>query len=310
MRHPNVVHADEVEARELDQGELRWRRRRLGAAAGAAQAGLSSWELAPGGRSTPPHVHADEEELFYVLRGAGLSWQDGRTYAVTEGDVLLHRCEEEAHTLVAGPEGLDVLAFAEGSRTNLTYMPRTRMLWAASRWVPADGPHPFAADVALGPLEVPPPEAERPPTIVAVQDVPFQDTQRGPTNHRRQDAGAAAGSVRTGLKHVRIAPGARSAPHHVHTAEEELFYVLSGEGLVRLGDEHLPVRAGTVVARPPGTQVAHSFWAGEHGLELLAYGTRRAEDVVFYPDSQKVAIDGAGIRFRVEPVDYWDGEEG
>ena len=46
----------------------------------------------------PVHVHADEEELFYVLDGEGLSWQDGRTYAVRAGDCVLHRPGAEAHT--------------------------------------------------------------------------------------------------------------------------------------------------------------------------------------------------------------------
>jgi hypothetical protein len=34
------------------------------------------------------------------------------------------------------------------------------------------------------------------------------------------------------------------------------------------------LRAGSVVARPPGTGVAHAFRAGEPGMTLLMYGTR------------------------------------
>jgi len=309
MDHPNVISWDAVRADDVDRGPFRHRRRRLAPAAGALRAGLSLWELAPGGRSTPPHVHSDEEELFHVLDGSGLSWQDGRTFAVGPGDVLLHRCGEAAHTLIAGEAGLVVLAFAEGSRTHLTHMPRTGMMWAASHWLPADAPHPYGADAELPDLEVPEPEAERPPTIVALEGVPASETDRGPTRLKTRDAGRALGSVSTGLRHLRIAPGARAAPHHCHGAEEELFVVLGGEGEVRLGDERFPVARGTVVARPPGTGVAHSFWAGERGLELLAWGTREPNDVVFYPDSQKVYLCGVGVIGRLTPAGYWDGEE-
>ncbi|HYF25076.1 MAG TPA: cupin domain-containing protein, partial [Baekduia sp.] len=79
MDHPNVSHWDAVAPTRRELGDLRSARRRLGPAVGTASAGLSRWDIAPGSRSTPVHVHADEEELVYVLRGDGLSWQDGRT---------------------------------------------------------------------------------------------------------------------------------------------------------------------------------------------------------------------------------------
>ena len=49
------------------------------------------------------------------------------------------------------------------------------------------------------------------------------------------------------------------------------------------------MRAGSVVARPPGTGVAHAFRAGDGRLTLLAYGTREPNDIVFFPRSGKVA---------------------
>ena len=96
-----AVHWDDVEAVVLDRGVLRGERRRLGAAAGAVRTGLSRYRLAPGERAMPVHVHGDEEEIFFVLAGRGLSWQDGRAYAVGPGDCVVHRVGAEAHTILA-----------------------------------------------------------------------------------------------------------------------------------------------------------------------------------------------------------------
>jgi uncharacterized cupin superfamily protein len=96
---------------------------------------------------------------------------------------------------------------------------------------------------------------------------------------------------------------------HCHSAEEELFVVLEGQGVCRLGDESHDVRPGSVVARPAGTAIAHSFTAGEGGIALLAYGTREPHDICFYPRSGKIAISGLGVIGRIEPAEYWDGEE-
>jgi uncharacterized cupin superfamily protein len=150
---------------------------------------------------------------------------------------------------------------------------------------------------------------QRPPTIAATEDVPPSEDHRGKVRQKTRRIGRMLGAETTGLRHVRIAPGAHGTPHHCHGAEEELFVVLGGEGAVRLGDDRYPVRRGSVVARPPGTGVAHSFIAGDRGLELLTWGTNVPNDVVFYPDSDKVYLCGVGVIGRIERCGYWDGEE-
>jgi len=131
MRHPAPMpdglplHLDDVPTERWEIGELAATRRRLGATAGAKRLGVALTRIDPGKRSTPPHSHADEDELFLVLEGSGLSWQssgssDVRTYAIGVDDMLWHPSNGDAHTLIAGDEGLTVLAVAEGSRSNIT----------------------------------------------------------------------------------------------------------------------------------------------------------------------------------------------
>lgn len=85
---------DEVESIESDSGELRWKRWRLGGLPAEGRSGLSRWVIEANARSTPPHSHVDDEEFMYVLAGSGLSWQDGRTYEISAGDVIFHQCWE------------------------------------------------------------------------------------------------------------------------------------------------------------------------------------------------------------------------
>lgn len=307
-----LVHLDDVPAREHEVGELRASRRRLAAAARGGSSpthpgiGASEWVLPPGARSTPPHQHADEEELFFVTAGSGLSWQDGRTFAVSAGDCLLHRTDDPPHTLVAGPEGLSVLVFSEGSPTRLTLLPRTGQFWAGPRWLPTDSPQPFAAEAALPPLEVPAPEDARPPTIVSLADVPGQRHLRAGYGGLDRDLGRAAGRRSTGLHHVALDPGALSCPPHWHTAEEECFLVLDGDGEALLGDERLPLRAGSFLLREPGTGVPHALRAGSGGMTYLVFGTHRPHDLAVRPRSGTLVL--GGLVFRAEPVDPWVGE--
>jgi len=307
-----LVHIDDVATAEREFGHIHAQRQLLGAAAGCREIGLSRWRIGPGKVPAPMHVHGDEEEIFFVLSGSGHVLHGRRAFPIEAGDALVFLAGERPHTVMGAGDGfLEVLAFGSGSSSHLTWLPRSNTMWAGPRWLPLDVDHPFQAEAALGPIALPDPvdpAEERPSWLVALTDVEGMPRKRGATDLTRTDLGRAGGSRISGLAHIVIAPGAEGSPPHCHSAEEELFYVLDGDGELRLGEQAFPVRAGSVVARPPGTGVAHGFRAGDGGLTLLAYGQRKPEDAAFYPRSNKVAMRGLGIRFRVEPLDYWDGE--
>jgi uncharacterized cupin superfamily protein len=293
---PPVINRDEVAPREVEEGDIRFTRRILGAAAGARRIGASHFQVPPGARQMPVHVHGDEEEIFFVLSGEGLSWQRGAACPVGPGDTVVHPPEGDPHTFLAGDPGLELLAFGSGSDTSITYLPRARVMWCGPRWVPVDSPHPFKAEAAAGPLERPP-ASERPGNVVSLAGL---DTGPFPGLDVRR-LGDAGGASKAGLNHVSLPAGRDGAPPHVHSLEEELFYVLEGGGTLRLGDERYPLRPGDVVARPPASGVPHSMVAGEEGLVYMAYGTREPGDSAYYPEIGKVRLRGLGVTLDVPP---------
>lgn len=88
------------------------------------------------------------------------------------------------------------------------------------------------------------------------------------------------------------------------------------------GEEH-PLRAGDVVACPPGKGSAHQITNdSDDDLEYVAISTKLGPEVVHYPDSGKIGMmgdrdpgdppDQPPFRLIVKGdagVDYWEGEE-
>jgi uncharacterized cupin superfamily protein len=289
-----VINQRDVDERVVAEGDIGFARRRLGAAAGTVRIGASIYVVPAGRRQMPVHVHGDEEEIFFVLSGGGLSWQGGEACEVSAADAVVHRPRGKPHTFLAGDDGLELLAFGSGSDTSITHLPRAGVMWCGPRWVPLDSPHPFRAESLAGALERPEP-GTRPANVVSLSDV---DPVRFPGTESRM-LGRAGGAVEAGLNHVSLSPDGGGAPRHCHALEEELFYVLEGSGTLRLGEERRSVRAGDVIARPPSTGVSHSLIAGDDGLVYLVYGTREPGDSVYYPDSGKVRLRGLGVTLDV-----------
>ena len=294
-----VISVHEIPSRTVAEGDIGFDRRRIGPVVGTQRIGVSWYQVPSGRRQMPVHVHGEEEEIFYVLAGGGLAWQKDEACAIGPGDAIVHRPNGRPHTLLAGDEGLTVLAFDSGSESNLTFLPRAGVMWAGPRWVPLDAPHPFRAEGLAGPLERPDvdPDGPRPTNVVSLGDV---DTGRFPGVEVRS-LGRAAGAVKAGLNHVTLPPGSTGAPPHAHTLEEELFYVLAGSGTITLGADDHPLTAGDIVARPPASGVTHELRPGPDGLTYLVYGTVEPGDTIYYPTMGKVLLRGLGVMIDASP---------
>jgi uncharacterized cupin superfamily protein len=283
--------------------------------------GVTRIQVDPGMWSTPLHLEGADEEIFWVLAGTGVSvqWEgEGNPvgYEVRAGDCIVHLALQNAHTLQAGPDGLDVLAFGHRSYApGVTWLPRAGVSWLGETWGPvgAEEDHPWTREAAAGPPEVAT-LSQRPSNIVNVADLAPVEHDSTTLGRTARYPAREAGSLRTGLRHTEVLPGKLNAPPHCHSAEEEIFVVLAGDGHLLLWEENdvaeHAVHAGSVVCRLPGTGVAHAFRGGGDGMTLLMYGTRDPNDMCFYPRSRKLFIRGLGLITRVgEQLDYLDGED-
>ena len=300
-----TAHWDDARSYRADVGPIGADWDLLGSAAGCDKVGLRRIRIWPGKQSTPVHAHFGEEEMFYVLRGRGWSWQERGVYEIGERDVILHPPGSQAHTVVAGDEGIDVLAFGDNLRHEAVRFPRINATWIGGMILDYRPIHQFQLEAAqAGPVEVPSQADPRPKTIVNVADVEPATFQRDRVDARSRFLGRALGARRTALNLAELSPGSEAAPPHCHSAIEELFVVLEGDGVLMLGgdegEEH-PVRAGSLVSRPAGTGVPHAFRAGDHGMTLLMYSDRDPNDMCFYPRSGKVLLRGVGVTLRAEP---------
>ncbi len=101
--------------------------------------------------------------------------------------------------------------------------------------------------------------------------------------------GAAAGAEKLGATLYEVDPGGRVSPLHVHHANEEMLFVISGRPTLRTPDSEHELEPGEVVAFLSGRRGAHQVVnRGTEPARVLIVSTMVYPEVVEHPDSQKV----------------------
>jgi uncharacterized cupin superfamily protein len=157
-------------------------------------------------------------------------------------------------------------------------------------------------------------------TVINVDDMPLQDRGNGKQFAVKWGrAGPLLGLAGLGCAVHVVPPGKKAFPFHRHHVMDELFFVISGQGQYRWGDETFSLRAGDLVGAPAGTKAHQIINTGSEDLRYLGISTMGSVDLVDYPDSKKIAV-AAGIKNadfrtatyagvgRFTPADYYDGE--
>jgi uncharacterized cupin superfamily protein len=162
--------------------------------------------------------------------------------------------------------------------------------------------------------------------ILNIADLEFRPWGHGGRFEARLGAIASRlGAQKLGYNLTVLPPGKRAFPFHNHRVNEEMFFVVDGEGELRIGDARHSIRSGDVIACPPGgPETAHQIVNTSQSADLryLAVSTRLSPDVAEYPDSGKFGVlaefppgaDGKPqmLRFigrtQASAEDYWEGE--
>jgi uncharacterized cupin superfamily protein len=244
----------------------------LAQAAGAVAVSLRRFTLAPVESVELPR--RETEDVLYVVAGGG--------EGLRAGDCVVYPVPHDPVMLRAGDDGLTALLFAT-------------------------------------PAEPPPFHSEEPEPARSINLADADSAYAGEAG-RWVLLARQAGAQHAGVNYGRLEAGHDGAPPHCHSADEELFVFLEGGATFELWpsplsvieegkeQEAIDVRAGHVVSRPPSTGVSHSLRASAQGASFLVYGTRRPNDVCYYPRSNKIYWRGLGLIARLEPLAYDDGE--
>ncbi|MBR7178238.1 MAG: cupin domain-containing protein [Oscillospiraceae bacterium] len=110
-----------------------------------------------------------------------------------------------------------------------------------------------------------------------------------------------------------IPPGKSAYPYHYHLKNEETFFILKGEGLLRSAEGARAVKAGDLLFFPAGEEGVHKL-TNTSETEMLVYldfDVVHDLDVAVYPDSGKLGIWGKDVNktYRIgDDVDYYEDE--
>ena len=132
--------------------------------------------------------------------------------------------------------------------------------------------------------------------------------------------GPMIGADKLGYSVTLIPPKKRAFQFHNHRVNEEMFFILDGEGELRVGSETYPIKSGDFIACPPGgPETAHQIVnTSARDLKVLGISTKLSPEIVDYPESNKVGVMGtfpgpdgkpAVVRFLTrtgESLGYWD----
>lgn len=110
-----------------------------------------------------------------------------------------------------------------------------------------------------------------------------------------------------------IPPKKSAYPYHYHYQSQEIFYIISGNGILRTPDGETKVSVGDILAFPACANGAHKL-TNASDTEMLIYidfDTYHSPELSIMPDSNKIVVYGQGLRKVIKngtEVGYYDDE--
>lgn len=146
--------------------------------------------------------------------------------------------------------------------------------------------------------------------VVNVEDVDEEISDGGGCfKHGYRVLTPQMGFDRLNLNVSRLPPGCVAVPFHAHQRDDEIFYVLSGRGVLRYGDALHLLKPGDCVGCRAGTGIAHQIGNPyDEDLIYLAVGRNDPDEVVRFPDSGKISIRSLKAIGTLTPTGRSEGE--
>jgi len=88
-----------------------------------------------------------------------------------------------------------------------------------------------------------------------------------------------------------LQPGKANYPYHYHTGNEEVFYIISGQGTLKTPEGEKIVSEGDAIVMPANENGAHMLInTSDIPLVYIDIKTRNSPDVVIFPETEKFAV--------------------
>lgn len=128
--------------------------------------------------------------------------------------------------------------------------------------------------------------------IVHLEELALRPVRRGDAyGYDRAILVEGDGTDRCCVQVYHLPPGKANYPYHAHETHEEVFYIISGNGVAMTPQGERPLRAGDVMLCPPGPGGAHKIInTGEDVMVYLEVDAIAFPEVATYPLSGGMAV--------------------
>ena len=97
------------------------------------------------------------------------------------------------------------------------------------------------------------------------------------------------------INFVEVEPGNYAYGYNWHEMNEEAFYIISGNGVVKTEKEEISVKSGDVITFPTGAEGAHVIknCSETEKLIYIDFDTNNKSEIVHFPEINKIMAIGS-----------------
>lgn len=104
-----------------------------------------------------------------------------------------------------------------------------------------------------------------------------------------------ADATKCSVNFIEVEPGNQAFGYHYHEMNEEVFYIISGTGIVRTINGDITVKAGDIITFPTGKEGSHVIRNGSETEKLvyLDFDAISFPEIVHLPDTKQIMVISA-----------------